>query len=611
MRRRTTATLAAGLLGSLLLVMTASPAQAGPDAPAKPAGSSALTVARAEPAGVLRAVAPEEPDLQPSGNPDKKGKSGKKVKPYTPNEFDRQALPPPVERKPELPATTRLDKPPAGFPRPWPPTSGPEGEEIPGTGDSARSSAVPETSIVGYFDGITFEPGQIRLRGWALDELAPTKAIQVVARKNSAESYWGWANTYRPDVGNGDYHGFDFTIPLPAARGEHTVCVQAYASYTYANLGCLRYDTRPFGHVEQYLHTVATPNGTFSVFRGWLIDPYTADPARLDVTVDGLPRVTMAASAPHPGVAQSFPAFGSGHGFEAWIQHISGDGNHTVCVYGSSADVSQLIDCKDHDESHTPHGYLDEVSWQGENVLVRGWAIDWDTTNAVSVSIRAGGKPVKTVLANVDRPDIGARYPQYGPRHGFETTIPAVPDGQEVTVTVKNVSTGVDATWTGRYDGSAGPCRCVKESFEEGSFDNSVYSPANGRITSDPVQRVAGNHSVYGESPQTQEWSELLRSDPAKLKLAPRTTYTVTFRYRLLQVHEQTSPYFRARSTAGGSSQDVGVTFWPEPADGDVRSKSVTFTTNDFGDYYMIWGLKFGGAMVVDDIVLSGPVQRS
>ncbi|MBB2913178.1 hypothetical protein FHS43_004476 [Streptosporangium becharense] len=600
MRRRTAATLAASLLCPLLLALTAPSAQADPAAPAVPAGPPGRVAA--QPAGLFRAATGKDPDHPFSGKPGKKeeGKRKGEVEPYTPSELDRRALPAPPDGTPVAPATTRLKEPPAGFPTPTPPAP------------ARGAAALPEVSVVGYFDEVTFEPGKLRLRGWALDEFAPATGLRVFAVGENGVRVWSVADKYRPDVGHGDHHGFDFTVPLPPGRGAHTVCVSAQAASTYTSLGCIGYDTRPFGMLEQHLRSVATPNGQFSVFRGWLIDPYTAGPAQLDVTVGGTPRLTASASAPHPKAAGAFPAFGPDHGYEVWVEHVSADGNHMVCVHSLSAGVRTMVACEDHDERHNPHGYLDEVGWQGENILVRGWAIDWDTTGPVSVTIRADGKVVKTVSANADRPDVAIRYPQYGPAHGFETTIPATLDGQEITVTAKNVSVGFDSEWKKRYDGSAGPCRCVRENFEEGTFDRSLYSPAHGgQITSDQARRVAGGHSVYAESPVTQEWHEFLWSDRTKLKLAPRTTYTVTFKYRLLGAEgTRTNPYFLVRSATGGFSKDLGVTSWSEPADGDVRSKTVTFTTGEFADYYLLWTLHNGGAMAVDDIVLNGPAQR-
>ncbi|WP_424533107.1 hypothetical protein ACOZ38_22205 [Sphaerisporangium viridialbum] len=588
MRRRTAAGLATGLLSPLLLAMAVLPAQAGTSArTAAPSATAPVNVVRA---------AGKDPGGKPGGAGETKG-SGK-TKPYTPTEADRRALPSLAAQKAAGPATTRLDRPPAGFSSAEPPKSA-----APGQNSLAAT-------VVGYFDEIRFEPGLARLRGWALNQSAPAGAVQVVARKETGEQNWGVANAYRPDVGNGDYHGFDFTVPLPAARGAHTICVQAYVNYTYTNLGCIGYDTRPFGAIERE-DTVAVSSGRFSVLRGWLIDPYTYGPAQVDVIRDTTQVLTVPAQLTHQGAAQAYPAYGPSHGFEVWVRHDLPNGKHTICLNGSAAGVRTSLGCRDHDEDHGVQGALDEVTWQGENVLVRGWTLDLDTTDPLWVSISAGGKIVKTVPANVSRPDIGAAFPQYGAHHGFETTVPAALDEQEITVTAKNIAMGADVTWSKLYDGSSGPCRCLRENFESGSLGKSLYFRAQGQLTADPARLVSGKYSSYGEAPATQEWQEFLWSDPAKLKLAPLTSYTVTFKYRLLGPDGSPAhPYVLARTASGGIAQDAGFTKWDETSDGDVKTASVTFTTKNFADYYLIWGLNKGGAIAVDDIVLNGSTRR-
>ncbi|MEU8268353.1 hypothetical protein AB0B89_14425 [Sphaerisporangium sp. NPDC049002] len=588
MRTRTAAGLATGLLSPLLLAMAVLPAQAGTSAQTSATGASASTAVWS--AGPSTAA-------HRAKDPGGKAKGSKKIKLYTPTEVDRRALPGLADQRATAPATTRLASPPAGFPKTDAPKS---------AGQNTLASPV-----TGYFDEIRFEPGKVRVRGWALNPSAPSAAVQVIARKETGEQTVGVANTYRPDVGNGNYHGFDFTLALPSARGAHTVCMQAYVNYTYTNLGCLGYDSRPFGAFERQ-DIVATPNGRFSVLRGWLIDPYTNGAAQVDVIRDGTQVLTVPAQLTHQGAAQAYPTYGPSHGFEVWVRHDLPNGNHTICLNGSAGGAKTPLGCKDHDEDHSIKGALDEVTWQGENVVVKGWALDFDTTDPISVSISTGGKIVKTVPANVLRGDVATSFPQYGALHGFEATIPAALDEQEVSVTAKDVVIGTDLTWSKRYDGSSGPCRCVRENFEAGALNKSLFFRAQGQLTADPARLVSGKYSVYGEAPATQEWQEFLWSDPAKLKLAPLTSYTVTFKYRLLGPDGSIAhPYFLARTASGGIPQDAGFKRWEETSDGDVKTASVTFTTKDFSDYYLIWGLNQGGAIAVDDVVLNGSIGRN
>ena len=146
-----------------------------------------------------------------------------------------------------------------------------------------------------------------------------------------------------------------------------------------------------------------------------------------------------------------------------------------------------------------------------------------------------------------------------------------------------------------------------EESFEGGSFSDSDYSGGTagntGMITSDAQKRISGGWSVIGSAPQATPWIDVLTSDRNKLKLRPRTTYTVRFLYRTLAAAgEGGGHYFLARTDSGGFAHDVGFTKWLEPSTDRVASRQITFTTDDFEDYYLVWGLNKGGEIVLDDI---------
>jgi hypothetical protein len=95
--------------------------------------------------------------------------------------------------------------------------------------------------------------------------------------------------------------------------------------------------------------------------------------------------------------------------------------------------------------SHSPSGKLDEVRVQGDasnsgNVgwYVRGWAIDWDTTEPVDVVIvayQSGHEPWWPltypgwpVPASLPRGDVEAAFHR-GVYHGFETSFVNPPSG--------------------------------------------------------------------------------------------------------------------------------------------------------------------------------------
>ncbi|MFD0713864.1 hypothetical protein [Paenibacillus sp. GCM10027626] len=111
-------------------------------------------------------------------------------------------------------------------------------------------------------------------------------------------------------------------------------------------------------------------------------------------------------------------------------------------------------------------------------------------------------------------------------------------------------------------------------------------------------------HSAYGTAPITTEWAEFLYSDRNKIKLQAGGTYKVTFKAKTL-----TSPgpggnfYFLARSTIAGHMQDVGINSWTDGG-GAPYTKSFTFSIPNYEDYYLVWGVHFGGSIAVDDITI-------
>lgn len=89
-----------------------------------------------------------------------------------------------------------------------------------------------------------------------------------------------------------------------------------------------------------------------------------------------------------------------------------------------------------------PIGSLDVIHVAGSSVRVVGWAIDPNTTSPVVVSVGFGGRTF-TTRADVTRADVGAAFPGYGSRHGFDFTTPSLgTERMPVCVWVENVGPG-------------------------------------------------------------------------------------------------------------------------------------------------------------------------
>ncbi|MEK3794170.1 RHS repeat domain-containing protein [Paenibacillus sp. FSL R7-0204] len=142
------------------------------------------------------------------------------------------------------------------------------------------------------------------------------------------------------------------------------------------------------------------------------------------------------------------------------------------------------------------------------------------------------------------------------------------------------------------------------ESFERGTYSGTDYIPASGILTNDPTKVVNGMYSAYLNSPQTIEWANLIASNSSRLKLQKNTTYTVSFAYKSIDMEPQNPNrhfYFLVRGL--DNVEVVNWTSWND-SNGSSGVKTVTFTTGEQENYYLIWGIRNGGALSIDDIIV-------
>src|SRR5690606_40299061 len=72
---------------------------------------------------------------------------------------------------------------------------------------------------------------------------------------------------------------------------------------------------------------------------------------------------------------------------------------------------------------------------------VRGWAIDPNTDDPIRVHVYANGRGLASLAADLDRPDIAARFGR-GSRHGFDAGLRIPPGTSDVTVFAINKGAG-------------------------------------------------------------------------------------------------------------------------------------------------------------------------
>ena len=137
------------------------------------------------------------------------------------------------------------------------------------------------------------------------------------------------------------------------------------------------------------------------------------------------------------------------------------------------------------------------------------------------------------------------------------------------------------------------------ETFEAGSLAASAYAAASpsATYTTASTETVNGAGSVKGTS-TAAGYTEFLYSKAASISLLPLNHYTVTFDYRALAPG---TLYSLSRTPIGTNTADRGYTEWSLAA-GDAGTKTISFSTADFSDYFLIWGLKNGGSISIDDI---------
>ena len=193
----------------------------------------------------------------------------------------------------------------------------------------------------------------------------------------------------------------------------------------------------PFGHFDSL-----KPVGGGLKLRGWAIDPDTTNPIYVWVTVDGVGQ-HLYANASRPDVGRAYPEFGAKHGFSGVIK--AGPGRHTVCVTASNVGPGhhQSLGCRKAtvSDGSSPVGDFSSASPVDAGIAIRGWAIDPDTTDPIYVWVTVDGAG-RHLYANVDRPGITEKYPDYGTAHGFESTLSAASGAHRVCVTASNVGGG-------------------------------------------------------------------------------------------------------------------------------------------------------------------------
>ncbi len=139
--------------------------------------------------------------------------------------------------------------------------------------------------------------------------------------------------------------------------------------------------------------------------------------------------------------------------------------------------------------------------------------------------------------------------------------------------------------------------------FEGGQTPGLELSCANGIgvLTTDPNLVIDGQYSVVGqpESPPNT-WNGFMCTDPSVLSLEPNTTYTIEYDYAIAETPPAGGYFYAGMRSDQDPSTNTGVQdIYGEAGDsGHIRKE---ITTGNYSDFYLYFGLKNGGRIVMDN----------
>ncbi|HVX61026.1 MAG TPA: cellulase family glycosylhydrolase [Pirellulales bacterium] len=122
----------------------------------------------------------------------------------------------------------------------------------------------------------------------------------------------------------------------------------------------------------------------------------------------------------------------------------------------------------------------------------------------------------------------------------------------------------------------------------------------------EPAATIAGKRSLLVDTRrQGFEWCEFFRTDPEKVPLTPGATYTVRFKYRILDLGaDDCYLYALVRSRSGGQKSVKGWT--PiHAAQGAEGEKSFEVAIDEKTDYEVLIGFHNQGRLAIDEITIA------
>ncbi|WP_175985906.1 hypothetical protein [Microbacterium tenebrionis] len=303
---------------------------------------------------------------------------------------------------------------------------------------------IPSGDVLGSVASWNAVPQGIQVSGWLLDPdtTAPVRVQVLVNNKWSrtivADAYSEAGMAQYPQYGTA--HGLQQRIPLSAGWNKVCLIADNVGGGAPRDLGCRTttvYAGDAFGSVD----AVTAVAGGASV-KGWVIDPDTSDPVKVQVLVDNKWSRTVLASAAYSGLAKRYPAYGDAHGIDVVIPLQSG--TRKICLVADAVGSGSALDlgCKwVVVKGNDPIGALESVDASANTVRLTGWAYDSDTNSALKVQLLVDNVWHSTVIAAGPRGDLAVTQPR-ATSSGFDRIISLAPGQHKICAIAENVGSG-------------------------------------------------------------------------------------------------------------------------------------------------------------------------
>lgn len=368
---------------------------------------------------------------------------------------------------------------------------------------SAMGYGCPDTSVCdtlyyGFFNQVYSAASQFR--NYALNPTSYAHRTGVVNEISyNPNTACGSSSVYIQNQATASLYNYTPYQPNAAAlaAGYGTASGTGASCATYGNRNFWNYFTDWFGPTTQRI-SIGSIDTTASTWNsvslaGWALDPDTTAPIQVHVYLDGQDVLASTADIPRPDVGAAFGK-GDNHGFSLAIPARAG--NHTLCVYAIDSVAggpNPQLGCRTVTvPSQLAIGSIDALTGGVRTITTAGWALDPDTTDPIQVHMYVDGAPLLGMVANVNRPDVGAAFGM-GAQHGFSGIATAAPGSHTVCLYAIDANGGANPQLGCRVVTVAGS---VANHAPFGTLDNittaagsvSVTGWALDPDTSDPIQ---------------------------------------------------------------------------------------------------------------------------